>query len=265
MHPRTTVASKSASCSCQPRASRALARRPWGTMVECKHARTPALSSNVRDAVRHRTSATCPPRFSTSSSRVPFSSTIPAGSVAHRALEAGEYLELVITGVIRVFVTAPDGRTMTIRYCRCGRAAGRHVAVLGRVHRAGDEAGARGHAAADDVSVEGPRPRAARPAGCAGAAGRAERAAHGLRQRDPRDRVRDGSSTRRAPAPRPRSTDHATAAIRTASSRFGSRSRIWPTPSARCARSWSARCDSSATPAPCGRSETGSSCSTQPS
>lgn len=51
-------------------------------------------------------------------------STIAAGSVAHRALDADQYLELVITGVIRVFVTAPDGRTMTIRYCRSGELLG---------------------------------------------------------------------------------------------------------------------------------------------
>jgi len=51
-------------------------------------------------------------------------SKIAAGSVAHRALEGDEYLELVITGVIRVFVTAPDGRTMTIRYCRPGELLG---------------------------------------------------------------------------------------------------------------------------------------------
>ena len=50
--------------------------------------------------------------------------TVPAGKVAHQALEPGEYLELVVAGVIRVFVTAPDGRTMTIRYCRCGELLG---------------------------------------------------------------------------------------------------------------------------------------------
>jgi CRP/FNR family transcriptional regulator len=49
---------------------------------------------------------------------------IAAGSFAHRALDQDEYLELVVTGVIRVFVTAPDGRTMTIRYCRCGELLG---------------------------------------------------------------------------------------------------------------------------------------------
>ena len=49
---------------------------------------------------------------------------VPAGSIAHWALEEHQYLELVITGVIRVFVTAPDGRTMTIRYCRSGELLG---------------------------------------------------------------------------------------------------------------------------------------------
>ena len=49
---------------------------------------------------------------------------IAAGAVAHRALGADPYLELVISGVIRVFVTAPDGRTMTIRYCRSGELLG---------------------------------------------------------------------------------------------------------------------------------------------
>jgi CRP/FNR family transcriptional regulator len=49
---------------------------------------------------------------------------VSAGSIAHRALETDQYLELVITGVIRIFVTAPDGRTMTIRYCRSGELLG---------------------------------------------------------------------------------------------------------------------------------------------
>jgi hypothetical protein len=49
---------------------------------------------------------------------------IAAGSVAHWALDDDPYVELVITGVIRVFVTAPDGRTITIRYCRSGELLG---------------------------------------------------------------------------------------------------------------------------------------------
>lgn len=49
---------------------------------------------------------------------------IPAGSVAHREREEAPYLDLVVAGVIRIFVTAPDGRTMTIRYCRPGELLG---------------------------------------------------------------------------------------------------------------------------------------------
>ena len=49
---------------------------------------------------------------------------IPAGSVTHREGEPGPTLELVISGVVRVFVTAPDGRTMTVRYCRPGALIG---------------------------------------------------------------------------------------------------------------------------------------------
>lgn len=49
---------------------------------------------------------------------------IAAGCVAHWALDDDPYVELVISGVIRVFVTAPDGRTMTIRYCRPGELLG---------------------------------------------------------------------------------------------------------------------------------------------
>jgi CRP/FNR family cyclic AMP-dependent transcriptional regulator len=49
---------------------------------------------------------------------------IPAGSVTHREGENAAHLELVISGVVRVFVTAPDGRTMTVRYCRPGALLG---------------------------------------------------------------------------------------------------------------------------------------------
>ena len=49
---------------------------------------------------------------------------IPADAVTHREREDHPYLELVIAGVIRVFVTSPDGRTMTIRYCRPGELLG---------------------------------------------------------------------------------------------------------------------------------------------
>jgi CRP/FNR family cyclic AMP-dependent transcriptional regulator len=49
---------------------------------------------------------------------------IPASSVIHREGEGAPVLELVVSGLVRVFVTAPDGRTMTVRYCRPGALLG---------------------------------------------------------------------------------------------------------------------------------------------
>ena len=49
---------------------------------------------------------------------------IPASSVNHREGEGAPVLELVVSGLVRVFVTAPDGRTMTVRYCRPGALLG---------------------------------------------------------------------------------------------------------------------------------------------
>jgi CRP-like cAMP-binding protein len=44
--------------------------------------------------------------------------------VIHREGEGAPLLELVVSGVVRGFVTAPDGRTMTVRYCRSGALLG---------------------------------------------------------------------------------------------------------------------------------------------
>lgn len=49
---------------------------------------------------------------------------VPAGSVTHWEGEPDPHLELVVSGMVRVFVTAPDGRTMTVRYCRPGALIG---------------------------------------------------------------------------------------------------------------------------------------------
>jgi len=79
---------------------------------------------DVRDAVGASHLRNLPPEVLDELLEGAVRSKVVAGSVAHRALEADQYLELVITGVIRVFVTAPDGRTMTIRYCRSGELLG---------------------------------------------------------------------------------------------------------------------------------------------
>jgi CRP/FNR family transcriptional regulator, cyclic AMP receptor protein len=49
---------------------------------------------------------------------------VPAGSVTHREGETGELVELVVDGLVRVFVTAPDGRSLTVRYARRGALLG---------------------------------------------------------------------------------------------------------------------------------------------
>lgn len=49
---------------------------------------------------------------------------ISAGSVTHWEGEPDPHLDLVLSGAVRVFVTAPDGRTMTVRYCRPGALIG---------------------------------------------------------------------------------------------------------------------------------------------
>lgn len=49
---------------------------------------------------------------------------VPAGSVTHREGDGAPYLDMVVAGVIRILVAAPDGRAMTIRYCRPGELLG---------------------------------------------------------------------------------------------------------------------------------------------
>jgi CRP/FNR family transcriptional regulator, cyclic AMP receptor protein len=53
---------------------------------------------------------------------------IPARSTVHHEGEDSPHLELVLAGLIRVQVSAADGRMMTVRYCRCGALLG--VATL---------------------------------------------------------------------------------------------------------------------------------------
>jgi CRP/FNR family transcriptional regulator, cyclic AMP receptor protein len=49
---------------------------------------------------------------------------VPAGSTIHREGDTSAHFEIVVSGLIRVHVTAPDGRTMTVRYCRPGALIG---------------------------------------------------------------------------------------------------------------------------------------------
>ena len=53
---------------------------------------------------------------------------IPARSTIHHEGEDAPHLELVVAGLVRVQVSAADGRTLTVRYCRPGALLG--VATL---------------------------------------------------------------------------------------------------------------------------------------
>ena len=49
---------------------------------------------------------------------------VPAGSIVRREGEPGPHVELVVSGLIRLFVSSPDGRMLTVRYCRPGALVG---------------------------------------------------------------------------------------------------------------------------------------------
>jgi CRP/FNR family cyclic AMP-dependent transcriptional regulator len=58
---------------------------------------------------------------------------LPAGTVIHRQGDSDAHLDLVVSGVIKAFVAAADGRMMTIRYCRSGALIGA-VSLFARVY-----------------------------------------------------------------------------------------------------------------------------------
>ena len=49
---------------------------------------------------------------------------VPAGGTLHRAGDRERHVELVVYGLVRVHARAPDGRTLTVRYCRAGALMG---------------------------------------------------------------------------------------------------------------------------------------------
>ena len=49
---------------------------------------------------------------------------VPAGSTLHREGATSAHVEIVVSGLIRVYVQSTEGRSMTIRYCRPGALIG---------------------------------------------------------------------------------------------------------------------------------------------
>lgn len=49
---------------------------------------------------------------------------VPAAAQIRREGEPGPHVDLVLDGLVRVYLAAPDGRTLTVRYCRRGSLLG---------------------------------------------------------------------------------------------------------------------------------------------
>ncbi len=49
---------------------------------------------------------------------------VPGGALLHRQGTTAPHLEIVVSGLLRVYVSTPDGRTMSVRYCRHGALVG---------------------------------------------------------------------------------------------------------------------------------------------
>ena len=60
---------------------------------------------------------------------------IAPGETIHAEGETEPHLELVLRGLVRVHVSAPDGRTMTVRYCRQGSLIGAATLYAARAER----------------------------------------------------------------------------------------------------------------------------------
>jgi CRP/FNR family transcriptional regulator, cyclic AMP receptor protein len=82
------------------------------------------VDEDLRSAVSNSHLRDLPPEVLQDLMQEAVRARIPAGSVTHWEGEDAPHLELVISGIVRAFVSAPDGRTMTIRYCRPGALLG---------------------------------------------------------------------------------------------------------------------------------------------
>ena len=128
---------------------------------------------------------------------------VPAGSVTHWEGEHARFLGLVVSGVVQVFVTAPDGRTMTIRYCRPGALIEAASLFAKGYAMPAPTPGAGGRGAAEDVSDGGTSRGRARPTGRHGPARRGERTGPEFRLGDLRQCVRHGPPARDPASARP--------------------------------------------------------------
>lgn len=91
-----------------------MATLPLGALVDAD-IEAAVTASHLRDVPRHLLN-----ELAADASRL----RVPAGALIHRQGEVEPHLSLVVRGFIRGFVTAYDGRTLTVRYCRPGALIG---------------------------------------------------------------------------------------------------------------------------------------------
>ena len=90
--------------------------------------RDPIRDDDVRTAIMASRLRVLPPEVAAQLGVGAHRVAIAAGSTIHHAGDAEPHFDLVVRGLVRVHVTALDGRTRTIRYCRPGALIG--VATL---------------------------------------------------------------------------------------------------------------------------------------
>ncbi len=82
------------------------------------------LDEEVRAAIEASHLRSLPPELIAQLTADAVRMRVVAGGTTHREGETVPHVELVVSGLARVYVTAIDGRTMTIRYCRVGALIG---------------------------------------------------------------------------------------------------------------------------------------------
>ncbi len=82
------------------------------------------LDEDVRTAIEASNLRSLPPEVISRFADEASGRHAPAGSMIHPEGNTAPHLELVVSGLVRVHVTARDGRTMTVRYCRPGALIG---------------------------------------------------------------------------------------------------------------------------------------------
>jgi CRP/FNR family cyclic AMP-dependent transcriptional regulator len=97
---------------------------PYGTVSEFASPRHAVLDGAGRAAIAASHLGSLPPDVIDGLTADASQLHVPAGSVLHGQGSTTPHVEIVVSGLVRVYVTVPDGRTMSVRYCRRGALIG---------------------------------------------------------------------------------------------------------------------------------------------